>query len=147
MKEPKVTKPLHLLDDSITYISHEEREWLELTKSSLIKKEATKPEKTQPSVQQLLYQQLKTAKPSNNLTTTPKGTKVFKNQKTLRQLMGEYNGRKNTLAPLKSTISQSQISKPVSKNEFKYDRMEIMEVPTINGKILRPQNPNKNIKK
>lgn len=135
MKEPKITKPLSLLDDSTAFIGSEEREWLELTKNTFTKKETHQV--TKPSTQQLLYQQLKTAKPSENLTTTTRGTKVFKNTKNLRQLMSEYNGRKTTLPPLKSSL-QTQNSKPSNQSDFKYDRMEIMEVPSINGKILRP---------
>lgn len=135
MKEPKITKPLSLLDDSVAFIGAEEREWLELTKNTFTKQET--PKTSPPSTQQLLYQQLKTAKPSENLTTTNKGTKVFKNTKNLRQLMMEYNGRKTTLPPLKSSL-QTQSAKPRNKSDFKYDRMEIMEVPSISGKILRP---------
>lgn len=135
MKEPKISKPLHLLDDSVTYISHEERDWLELTKNSFTHK--TVPQAAPVSAHQLLYQQLKTVKPSKNLTTTNKGTKVFVNQKNLRQLMSEYNGRKSTLQPLKSSMKGS-LSKPLNPSEFKYDRMEIMEFRSLSGKILRP---------
>ena len=59
-------------------------------------------------------------------------TKVFRNEKTLRQMMDEYNGR-----PISSTLQKKRPS--VARNDFRFDSVEQIHLDEIPGKILRPE--------
>lgn len=92
------------------------------------------------SRKQNINKQLKNAKPSPLVQTTKGGTRIFRNTKTFKQLLSEYNGRKNSLNLLKNSPlnAPTRTSKPARPGDFGFDSVEVMELPEIPGKIIRP---------
>lgn len=132
-----------LLDDAINAFDQED--FALITKSQVeIKAQAEKPKAQPPlSREQQFAKQARNAQPSQSVLTRKNGTKIFRERKSFKQLLNEYNGRTNSLAPLKSAYSglgnqSGKIIKPRSALEFESDRIESLEVPNINGKVLRP---------
>ncbi len=133
-------KSLGLLDDSATGFDPSEIEWRQITETA-IEKQKPKPAPTaKPAPKLSTSQRLRqNAFPSKNLHTTPKGTRVFRNRPGLKQLMSEYNGRNSSLLPLKSAQDTKITTRLNARpGDFRYDSVEVMEVPSVKGKILRP---------
>lgn len=57
--------------------------------------------------------------------------KVFSSTPTLRQMMQEYNRPTATTTPIK-------VSAPRASSDFRFDRVDLIQIPLIPGKILRP---------
>jgi hypothetical protein len=127
-----------LLDDQDFNNSPDARDWEELTFKALMPKISSKPVKTEIQAN-TIQRSFSKALPSANLHTTKHGTKIFRNRKTFNQLLVEYNGRSNSLTPLKSNrIRSSSLNNKTSSLEFSYDSVEVMEINAPSGKILRP---------
>lgn len=58
--------------------------------------------------------------------------KVFSSRPTLRQLMDEYNGKGAKFSPSKM---HSSAPRPI---DFQFQSVDLIEIPFIPGKILRP---------
>ncbi|MBI2606878.1 MAG: hypothetical protein HYW49_12455 [Deltaproteobacteria bacterium] len=172
--KPRI-KPLGLLDDGAAALGPEDREWAELTRfaakqaaaparaavagaaldraavAGAAGRAATAAGHALPAPKAIakpptIGQRLRAALPSKNIQTTRKGTRVFRDKKSLKQMMEEYNGRGSSLPPLKSSLARSPFvpaaGKPARRatpGDFRYDRVEVMEVPEVAARVLRPE--------
>ncbi|MGE4233331.1 MAG: hypothetical protein AB7F43_08385 [Bacteriovoracia bacterium] len=76
---------------------------------------------------------LPVALPSARVKNTKGSEKIFSSRATLREMMHDYNGRTNTLPPIKSSRPRK------ITNGFSFDSVELIQLPSISGKILRPK--------
>lgn len=146
----KKTSVFSLLDDAVenAVAAFDQEDLVQITKNQVQKKATLeKPAKQNLpaplSREQQFAKTVKNSQPSQSLLTKRNGTKIFRERKSFKQLLSEYNGRSTSLAPLRSTqlglTSQSgKILKQKAAEEFHSDRIESLEVPNINGKVLRP---------
>jgi hypothetical protein len=62
----------------------------------------------------------------------PPARTVFSSQPTLRQMMHDYNGRSAGRPPIKS------VAVPTDATAFRFESVDLINIPNIPGKILRP---------
>jgi hypothetical protein len=97
------------------------------------------PQHQQQNHSQTLPQKRKTLVNHSALKTNTKITKIFRSRPTFRQLLIEYNGVQNSLSKI-IRPNQDRFKPDPNLNSFTADSIEVIEVPEIAGKILRPQN-------
>ena len=116
--------PIHLLDDA----NGSEvglRGLQDLTRTALARKPAPPaPPKAQTPPPAPLTRPPQKAEPGRVFTSSP----------TLRQLMGEYNRSTSRTSPIKASAG----IQPPGAHDFCFDRIDLIRVASIPGKILRP---------
>lgn len=119
MKKWNDMTSLNLLDDQA---AHElpARAWEDLTLK------ATKSMGVAPKIVTPATAKVPVARPAR------RPNRVFSSTPTLRQMMQEYNRPTGRQAPVKSFVPDT------GHNDFNFEAVDLIELPTIPGKILRP---------
>lgn len=127
---------LALLEDkkSRSFLTKDLHPWQDLFLSGRALIEQNKQEKVLKE-QQKKEALKKIAQSPSKLVAGVSQAKIFSSKPSLRQMMKDYNGRQSTLPPIK----KNKPSKKASRPGFQFDSVELIELPSISGKILRPQ--------
>ncbi len=120
MKKWNDLASLGLLDD-VTDNAPPARAWEELTRSA-----------TRPIIAPKVIQPVAAKANPRSTAKVPAARRVFSSTPTLRQMMHDYNRRTSTQSPIKA------LDPEVGDYEFQFEKVDLLEFPTIPGKILRP---------
>lgn len=119
MKKWNDLASLGLLDDGALLADLPERAWEELVHKAA---EASAPPKI---VAPLAPNPLREA-------LAEQRKRVFSSKPTLRQMMAEYNRPTSRTAPIKTAET------PATQDDFDFQAVDLIQIPVIPGKILRP---------
>lgn len=117
---------LGLLDDVIV-TEPPSRAWEDLTRTAHQAAEKASRAKAQAEAQAIAARKAAIASAPPAIER-----KVFSSRPTLRQMMQEYNKRTARVAPIKGADLVA------SRSTFRFEKVDLIRIPTIPGKILRP---------
>jgi hypothetical protein len=119
--------PLNLLDDARadSNAALEEKHWENIVTSA---RRTAKPAPSAPQAG---------ATSANARRATPQGGKrIFRSDPTLKQMMQDYN------RPVPAKFASHRPHEPqpgrATRRDFRSERIEYIEIPTIPGRVLRP---------
>ncbi len=86
----------------------------------------------QKFIQRKLYSQPLATKAPSKVNQSNERT-IFKSTPTLKEMMAKYNGPSTKVSPIKNVLA------PSNNEAFRFTQTEHIELPSIPGRVLRPE--------
>lgn len=127
---------LSLLDDITNTDFFESRPWEELFKNAVAKKAFEEAKEKEALKKSLLEAEAQKRQVQQKEQVT--SLKVFRERPSFRNMLKEYNGRQTRSAPIKvgPAVGAPAVGTPSFESE---PGLELISIPNIPGKILRPK--------